>query len=168
MKRMLALLSAVFLAGCAGSAPQPPSYDVSAGRFLTAEEYANLSRDEALQYCDQLVAEVDIQKDNAEAAAAEAASLQPQVDDLEARLAGAKGAADALAAEVDALERGRRATPERPGTYTVRQDDWLYKIARSAGVYGDEKGWEKIFEANRDKISDPNLIYPGQELEIPR
>ncbi|MCD8264975.1 MAG: LysM peptidoglycan-binding domain-containing protein [Tannerellaceae bacterium] len=27
--------------------------------------------------------------------------------------------------------------------------------------------WKKIFEANKDKLKDPDLIYPGQKLTIP-
>jgi len=34
-------------------------------------------------------------------------------------------------------------------------------------MYGDAGRWPEIFEANKDKISDPNLIHPGQELRIP-
>jgi nucleoid-associated protein YgaU len=34
--------------------------------------------------------------------------------------------------------------------------------------YGDAGAYMRIFEANRDKLNDPNLIYPGQELVIPQ
>lgn len=34
-------------------------------------------------------------------------------------------------------------------------------------VYGDASQWQKIYNANRDKIHNPNLIYPGQVLVIP-
>jgi len=47
-------------------------------------------------------------------------------------------------------------------TYTVQSGDNLSKIGSKYGV-----SWQKIFEANRDKISDPDKIYPGQELTIP-
>jgi nucleoid-associated protein YgaU len=33
--------------------------------------------------------------------------------------------------------------------------------------YRDPRRWGEIFAANRDKISDPNLIFPGQILTIP-
>jgi polyhydroxyalkanoate synthesis regulator phasin len=168
MKRIVAFVPAMFLAACAGTAPTPPSYDVGSGRFLTAEEYAKLSRDEAKDYCDQLAAEMDIQRDNSRVAEEELASAQPQVAGLESRLAEAKSATAALSSEVDELERRLRALKERPASYTVKQDDWLWKIARSPGVYGDEKGWSRIYEANRGKISNPDLIYPGMVLDIPR
>ena len=50
-------------------------------------------------------------------------------------------------------------------TYTVKSGDTLSKIAKQH--YGDTGDYMKIFEANRDKLSDPNKIQPGQELVIP-
>ncbi|KKS26065.1 MAG: Peptidoglycan-binding lysin domain-containing protein, partial [Parcubacteria group bacterium GW2011_GWA2_42_11] len=32
---------------------------------------------------------------------------------------------------------------------------------------GSGNKWRRIYNANKDKIQDPNLIYPGQELVIP-
>jgi nucleoid-associated protein YgaU len=167
-RRLLILAAALALTACSSSPPPPPSYDVEEGRYLTAEEYAKLSRDEATTYCEQLAAEIDIQKDNAAVASEEVASTQPQIGELEARLAETKAATATLSSDVEELERRLRALKDRPESYTVKQDDWLWKIARSSAVYGDEKGWSRIFEANRDKIEDPNLIYPGMVLTVPR
>lgn len=47
-------------------------------------------------------------------------------------------------------------------TYTVQSGDSLSKIGAKHGV-----SWQKIFEANKDKIDDPDKIFPGQELTIP-
>lgn len=49
--------------------------------------------------------------------------------------------------------------------YIVRSGDSLSKIAQRE--YGDGNKWRQIFEANQDKIKDPDLIHPGQELKIP-
>ena len=49
--------------------------------------------------------------------------------------------------------------------YTVKSGDSLSKIAKQ--VYGDASKWHKIHDANRDKISNPDLIQPGWELAIP-
>ena len=43
--------------------------------------------------------------------------------------------------------------------------DSLSKIAKH--VYGDAQKWRKIYEANRDQIKNPDLIYPGQTFTIP-
>ena len=51
-------------------------------------------------------------------------------------------------------------------TYTVKSGDTLSKIARE--FLGDANGYMEIFNANRDQLSDPNLIKPGQVLKIPQ
>ena len=48
--------------------------------------------------------------------------------------------------------------------YTVVTGDSLSKIAKR--FYGDANRWQKIFDANRDQIKDPDLIRPGQKLKI--
>jgi nucleoid-associated protein YgaU len=49
-------------------------------------------------------------------------------------------------------------------TYTVKGGDTLSKIGQQHGV-----GWREIHEANRDVIGDnPDKIFPGQKLRIPR
>ena len=58
---------------------------------------------------------------------------------------------------------GTAAAPAR--TYTVKPGDTLSKISQQ--FYGDANQYRKIFEANRDKLNDPDKIQPGQELKIP-
>lgn len=55
--------------------------------------------------------------------------------------------------------------PEWPKLIIVQQDEWIYDIARRE--YGSIFAWRKIYDANKEKISDPDLIYPGQELVLP-
>ena len=50
-------------------------------------------------------------------------------------------------------------------TYKVQSGDTLSKIAKQH--YGNANDYMKIFEANRDKLSDPDKIQVGQELVIP-
>jgi nucleoid-associated protein YgaU len=50
-------------------------------------------------------------------------------------------------------------------TYTVKSGDSLSKIAKR--LYGDAQQWRKIYDANKDQISDPDLIEPGQTFRIP-
>lgn len=49
--------------------------------------------------------------------------------------------------------------------YWVRPGDSLWKIAKK--FYGSGFEWRRIYEANREKIKDPALIYPLQKLWIP-
>ena len=51
-------------------------------------------------------------------------------------------------------------------TYTVQAGDSLSKISKQ--FYGDANAYMRIFEANRDKLSDPDKIRPGQQLTIPK
>jgi nucleoid-associated protein YgaU len=50
--------------------------------------------------------------------------------------------------------------------YTIESGDTLSAIAKR--YYGDAMQYPKIFEANRGIISDPNKIYPGQKIRIPK
>jgi nucleoid-associated protein YgaU len=49
--------------------------------------------------------------------------------------------------------------------HTVESGDTLSKISKK--YYGDANQYNKIFEANRPMLSDPDKIYPGQVLRIP-
>lgn len=47
--------------------------------------------------------------------------------------------------------------------YTIKAGDSLSKIAKNyPGMT-----WQKIYEANKDTIKDPNVIYPGKTIRIP-
>jgi nucleoid-associated protein YgaU len=50
-------------------------------------------------------------------------------------------------------------------SYTVKSGDTLSKIAKEH--LGDANAYMAIFEANRDQLTDPNQIKPGQVLKIP-
>ncbi len=48
---------------------------------------------------------------------------------------------------------------------TVEPGDTLSAIAHEA--YGDASLFVRIFDANRNQLSDPNLVHPGQQLRVP-
>lgn len=52
-----------------------------------------------------------------------------------------------------------------PPVYVVRKKDCLSTIARR--YFGSEAAWKKIWRANKAAVSDPDLIYEGQQLVIP-
>ncbi len=45
--------------------------------------------------------------------------------------------------------------------------DCLWNIAKKPSIYDNPFLWTKIYQGNRDKIKDPNLIYPHERLKIP-
>lgn len=49
--------------------------------------------------------------------------------------------------------------------YTVVAGDSLSAIAQK--VLGDARRWNDIFNANKEKISDPNMIHPGMVIKVP-
>ena len=65
----------------------------------------------------------------------------------------------------DAAQKEVKAEPEIPTSYIVRKNDNLWNIAKA--IYGKGEKWTVIFEANKEKIKDPNKLKPGLELLIP-
>lgn len=55
---------------------------------------------------------------------------------------------------------------ETGGNRVISRGDSLWALSRLA--YGDGARYAVIFKANRDKIHNPNLIYPGQTLVLPQ
>ena len=61
------------------------------------------------------------------------------------------------------VESGSSSTATK--IYIVVSGDSLSKIAKRE--YGNANEWNRIYEANRDLLKDPDKIYPGQKLKIP-
>src|SRR3546814_10676501 len=75
--------------------------------------------------------------------------------------------ADAPKADFSNVQSGSGSTEESIGeqTYTVQRGDTLSHVAKQ--FYGKASAWNRIFEANRDQLDNPDLIQPGQVLKIP-
>jgi nucleoid-associated protein YgaU len=66
------------------------------------------------------------------------------------------------------MEQGREVT-RLPDNYTVQKGDSLSTISGQDQIYGNWQLWPLIYDANRTQITkDPDLIYPQQNLGIPR
>ena len=65
------------------------------------------------------------------------------------------------------VEQPQRETSQAPQqtTYTVKSGDCLWNIAKK--YLGDGSRYNEIYELNKDKITNPNLIYPNQVLTLP-
>ncbi|MDE6123719.1 MAG: LysM peptidoglycan-binding domain-containing protein [Eubacterium sp.] len=62
-------------------------------------------------------------------------------------------------------ETSKSPAPAANKTYTVKKGDCLWNIAKK--YYGNGAKYTLIYNANKSKIKNPNLIYPGQVLTIP-
>ena len=66
------------------------------------------------------------------------------------------------------LERINARMPrKRVKGYTVVRGDNLWNIARKPSIYSDAYLWPRIYLENRDKIKNPDLIYPNWVLNVP-
>jgi nucleoid-associated protein YgaU len=69
-------------------------------------------------------------------------------------------------ADIQAVGGAAAAGASAETTYTVKAGDTLSKIAKH--LLGDANAYMDIFNANRDQLSDPDKIKPGQQLKIPQ
>ena len=108
----------------------------------------------------------------------------PGIEDLDVTFEDGKVSLSGRAASAEAMEKavlmagntegvtevdvsGLEAPEPEPNVvyYTVESGDTLSKIAEAH--LGDAMAYPTIFEANREVIKDPDLIYPGQKIRIP-
>jgi LysM domain-containing protein len=152
--------------------------DASLGDYYTKEEYEKLSDEQREEYCAELANQRDLfleQIASAEEALEtyrlheeprrrEVDSLRVAADALEARLAELRSTAPAR------VPRGEEGGTKDGGAaaYTVRPGDSLWRIAAREDVYGRGAGWKRLYEANQNRIRNPDRIVPGQEIKIPR
>ncbi len=65
----------------------------------------------------------------------------------------------------EGTEDAAKEAREIPSTYVVKRNDNLWNIAKA--LYGRGEKWTVIFEANKEKIKNPNFLKPGLSLQIP-
>jgi LysM repeat protein len=70
-----------------------------------------------------------------------------------------------VVADIKATGAEPAAATAAASTYTVKSGDTLSKIAKQ--LLGDANAYMSIFELNRDQLSDPDKIQPGQVLKVP-
>jgi hypothetical protein len=85
--------------------------------------------------------------------------VDPTFSDLTAEIQAPEAAAAAAAGG------GSAAVAAAPRTYVVKPGDSLTKISQE--MYGHASQYMKIFEANKDKLPDPDKVKAGMELIIP-
>lgn len=158
--------SLVVLAGCSPKVTRQAN--VSEGDYYSAEEFKNLSGDQRDAYCadldDELAklnAETERSTREASDLSAELSGVEKDVSAMQAKYDRAKGEVDGIQEQIDYFEG-------LPKMHVVEKGEFLQKISSYEKIYNDRLKWPRIYRANKDKIEDPNLIYPGWELTIPR
>lgn len=94
----------------------------------------------------------------------EAAEAELRLLKQEKSQAVESGRESALPSKPSVKESGQ----QLPVSYTVRRGETLPQIAGRSEIYNDSSLWPLIYRANRDQISDPKRLWPGQLLVIPR
>ncbi len=130
------------------------------------KQAAEAAQAQAAQEAAQRVeAEARAQAAEKRAREAEARAQQAQTQAAEVRREAAQKAfEERVAAQRAQKEAEEEAQQER--IYVVKPGDSLSKIAKAE--LGNANRYPEIVELNRDKIKDPNLIYPGQEFVLPK
>lgn len=126
------------------------SFLLSGVAFGQAKKLTKTEADNLLQECQAKESELRVKIDEEQSAISalkgDIASLRSQVQDLENQIVELK--------------------KPKYDIYVVKDGDTLSKIAHE--VYGKSNRWKDIYEANRDVIKNPEFIYPGWKLKIPR
>jgi len=173
-----ACAAALWVVGAGCGKPVLRVADASLGDYYSEKEYKKLSQEQREEYCGELAEQREIYRgqvaDAEEALAAIGRRGGSRGAEVESLRAVAARLEDSLASErmrkggaPDAGQSVGAATP-RPGSYVVKPGDSLWRISGRADILGRSTEWQRIYEANRDRIQDPDRIYPGQEIEIPR
>ena len=92
--------------------------------------------------------------------------MTARAEELERRLAEAEASAGTRGTHVDAgAEPPAKTSSDR---HVVEPGESLWSISAKPDVYGEGARWNQLYQSNKDRIRDPNRIYPGQEIQIPR
>ncbi len=176
MNRAAVWLTAAAIASATAGCGKPVLRvaDASLGDYYTDKELRKLNEEQREEYCNELALQdsmflEEIQEGTASLAEAGARRepLRREVDSLLAE-------ADRREQNVRTLLAGHGGQPhgdapnEAPSRWNVRRGDSLWRISSQDQVYGDGAQWRRIYESNRGRIQNPDLIFPGQELSIPR
>jgi nucleoid-associated protein YgaU len=154
--------------------------ELASGETATADSYYNLAVGKA-EILDKLYRnELNRRKEAARLELAMKRQAEAELElqkqrEREKAEEQAREAARAKRLEAERAEARRRADRSRPdkeplpvSRHTVKRGETFPQIAAQPEVYGDASLWPLIYKANRDQISNPAVLWPGQVLRIPR
>ncbi|MFC2062030.1 LysM peptidoglycan-binding domain-containing protein [Elusimicrobiota bacterium] len=155
-----------------------------AAEYIKAKKDADIAREMAIKLKQEILANVRT-KEDAEAAIGRARKLIDKASGMGANTAEPEQVLARAQSEFDSgnysssIELADEAAGIAQklidmlgaGKYVVKtwesSRDCLWNIAGRKSIYNDFWKWKKIYQANSDKIKNPDLIYPGQILLIP-
>ncbi len=176
MKRAWAVAALFASAALGCGKPVLRIADASLGDYYTEKEFRKLSSEQREDYCNELALQDSLYLEEIRETTASLAEADGRREPLRREV-------DSLLAEADRREQniqtllaaGSTVSPpknsnreEARGRWSVRTGDSLWRISSRDDVYGDGSKWPRLYESNRGLIRDPDLIFPGQELSIPR
>ncbi len=175
MKRAWAVAALFASAALGCGKPVLRIADASLGDYYSDKEFRKLSPEQREEYCNELALQDSLYLDETREATASLAEAEARREPLRREV-------DSLLAEADRREQNIRTLlaadadvppPKNTGRehssrWSVRTGDSLWRISSRDNVYGDGSKWPRLYESNRGLIRDPDLIFPGQELSIPR
>lgn len=176
----LAILAAL-AAGC--GKPVLRVADASLGDYYTQKEYQKLSDEQRAEYCQELAEQRDLFQEQIEGAQealdalhqttgplrVEVDSLTVRAEELERRLAEAKAASGTKGGTAKSGgAKSDTGTATGSDRHVVKPGESLWSISARADVYGEGTRWNRLYRGNKDRIQNPDRIYPGQEIQIPR
>lgn len=122
----------------------------------------------------RLVTELQEARRALESAEAGKAKADAEIAELNKAAATYAATLSSLQRDYDRLKGGAatpRAAPpthvKQARTRTIRAGETLKSIAASPSVYGDSGKWILLYQANKEKIRNPNRLTPGQILVVP-
>ena len=139
--------------------------------YLTDEEYRALGSCEKREYHEALAEEMANLLRRRTEATVTITYLEREIEELRRQLLALAEPEEKEEIIVTEVEPEPVVTPppaRQNDRYIVKRGDWLSKIAAFDFIYGDWRKWPAIYEANKEHITNPDLIYPDQELIIPR
>ena len=137
------------------------------GEFLTEEEFNKLSFEEGAAYCQAMQEVLDSKNKRVQNIQNETADLEGEVDRLQTQVSNLDSQIAKLKGVVASMEREYGPYRNKAFSHTVIKGEYLSMIAGYDRIYGDTMKWPRLYRANRDKIEDPDLIYPDQVLNVP-
>lgn len=124
---------------------------------------AHVLRVDALDAAGKVIARAETEVTGAtEELAQPSPARQPAPEGQAGASGAASGAITAVAVPADQQDQPPPAGVRR---VTIKRGNTLWAIARE--TYGDGFLYVRVFEANRDQIRNPDLIYPGQVFDLP-